>query len=222
MPETKDRPESRSRKNGLNGFGGEPPPDHIVEREIFIEDLVMRAFTDNQIYVEAKAKFGVITWSTVRHYIKRAHARIERRFYNPENVAETRARLRARMQQLEAKEAWSALAKIEELAAKVDGAIAPVEHNVHVQSSMTPELGALFRAHVARMTGAVEQAMLELMPDEDLRLRILARAGEIVARQGELPVEAPKAVKALTYDDVAEEEPPLEDAAADDESRFNR
>lgn len=179
-----------------------PDDATVVTQEIFIEDLVVRGFTEYQIYAEARKKHQ-LDWASIRKYINRAILRIEHRCFDPSTVAETRARLRVRMQQFEKAKAWSALAKVEELAARIDGAIAPTTHNINVQSSMTPELAQLFQGHVARATGALDTALRELLGDEDLRLRILARAGEIVAASGALPEPA---TKALAFEDESAED----------------
>jgi hypothetical protein len=166
--------------------------DNVVDREIFVEDLVCRAYTEEEIFKAVVEKFPKQQWqrANVRKYILRAEVRIERRCQNPFSGPATRARIVARMKQFEKAKAWAQVAKMEELLARVDGAIAPTRQEIHVHSSMTPELGGLVRGYVGRVGEAVDQALKELLADEDLRMRILARASELIAAQPKIPEQA--------------------------------
>jgi hypothetical protein len=207
---TEEQPASQSAPRVGRPKGCTGKAEEIVEREQFVFNLIVRHVPESQIAKEARAKWPTLKDGNIRRLVKKAHARLEHERYQPSQVPMTKARLMDIHRKLESAEAWRDLVKLEELLARVEGAIAPTTHNVNVHSSMTPELVAMFRGHVQRITSAVQESLIEHVPDAVQRERILAGINSRIVSGG-MPTPAQAAVAALGHEDLDDEDSAEED-----------
>ena len=102
-----------------------------------------------------------------------------------------RARLYGELQTVKAAGAWSAIAPIETVLAKVEGTLAPTQINATVASaSIIADVNAKYAALVADL----QTALNEHIPDSDTRVAVIRRIRELGQARDELAASQTKAL----------------------------